>query len=199
MGPGATSECQNSRTAGPPARAVQVLHRRRGRIIPAATSPQPSGRSNGRPEATSKKDHPPQIASSLAPPTRTSNDERDIGPSLFQVPFLSASRPTLPLTRSAVGPGRQFGSLSDRCFSALAISQILHSAASNAQCHICTYPDDVLFSISVEDIYHFSSSRSCFGLRHAAAPSRAFLGLYLHLSEHIGSSPAFIDDPDYRP
>ena len=35
-----------------------------GRIIPAATSPQPLGRSNGHPDATSKKDHPPQIASS---------------------------------------------------------------------------------------------------------------------------------------
>jgi hypothetical protein len=106
MGPGATSECQNSRTAGPPARAVQVLHRRRGRIIPAATSPQPSGRSNGHPDATSKKDHPPQIASSLAPPTRTSNDERDIGPSLFQpyslrrssfVPFPHPSSRRCPL------------------------------------------------------------------------------------------------------
>ena len=106
MGPGATSECQNSRSAGPPARAAQVLHRRRGRIILAATSPQPPGRSNGHPDATSKKDHPPQIASSLAPSTRTSNDERDIGPSLFQpyslrrssfVPFPHPSSRRCPL------------------------------------------------------------------------------------------------------
>ena len=67
-GPGATSECQNSRTAGPPARAVQVLHRRRGRITSTATSPQPPGRSNGHPDATSKKDHSPQIASSPCAP-----------------------------------------------------------------------------------------------------------------------------------
>ncbi len=57
-GPGAASECQNSRTAGPPARAVQVLHRHRGRIDSTATSPQPPGRSNGHPDATSKKDLP---------------------------------------------------------------------------------------------------------------------------------------------
>jgi hypothetical protein len=36
-GPGATSECQNSRTAGPPARADQVLQRHSDRADPTAT------------------------------------------------------------------------------------------------------------------------------------------------------------------
>ncbi len=78
----------------------------------------------------------------------------------------------------------------------MAISQIPLSAASHGWRYILTYPDDILFSISVEDSYHFPPSGFCFGLRHAAAPSRTFTGFYLHLSEQIGSPSAFIDDPD---
>ena len=62
---------------------------------------------NPRAEATAtrmplrKKDHPPQIASSLAPPTRTSNDERDIGPRFLNPTHFDAPRsypsPTLAL------------------------------------------------------------------------------------------------------
>jgi hypothetical protein len=80
----------------------------------------------------------------------------------------------------------------------VAISQIPLPAASHGWRSILLYPDDILISISVEDSYHFPPSGFCFGLRHAAAPSRNFIGAYLHLSEQIGSPSAFIDDPDYE-
>jgi hypothetical protein len=63
---------------------------------------------------------------------------------------------------------------------------------------ISTYPDDIFFSIPIADSYHFPPSGFCFGLRHAAAPSRNFIGAYLHLSEEIGSPSPFVDDPDYE-
>jgi hypothetical protein len=80
----------------------------------------------------------------------------------------------------------------------VAISQISLPEASHGWRYILTYPDDILFSVSVEDSYHFPPSGFAFGLRHAAAPSSTFIGAYLHLSEQIGSSSAFLDDPDYE-
>jgi hypothetical protein len=70
--------------------------------------------------------------------------------------------------------------------------------ASHGWHYILTYPDDILFSISIEDRYHFPPIGLRFGLRHAAAPYRTFIGACLHLSDQIGSPPAFIDDPDYE-
>ena len=69
-GPGATSECQSSRTAGPPAQANQVLQRHRDWADPSATPVQPSGLISGRPDAASTS-LPPQMASSLHAHTRT--------------------------------------------------------------------------------------------------------------------------------
>jgi hypothetical protein len=83
MGSGATSECQNSRTAataGPPARAVQVPRPDQldcNFTTTLGPRQQPPGRHFG-------KNLPSQIASSLYTPTCTNNDELDIGLSHFR-------------------------------------------------------------------------------------------------------------------
>ncbi len=95
LGPGATSECQNSSTAGPPARADQVLQRHSDWADPTATSGQPSGRSGGRRSDATSTNLPPQIVSSLHARTCTSNNRARQRPSSFSTLLTST-----PLVRT---------------------------------------------------------------------------------------------------
>ena len=69
--------------------------------------------------------------------------------------------------------------------------------ASHGRRSISTYPDDIVFSISIEDNYHYPPIRVLFGLRHAPAPYRNFIGACFREIDHLGSPIIFLDDPDY--
>jgi hypothetical protein len=93
-----------------------------------------------------------------------------------------------------------FGRLSDISLSIPGHIPNLIPVAFDPRRIIIAYPDDLIFSVTVEGLYHLSSTTFRFGPRHTAALTRAHhVGLDFYLNQLPRPRPTFPDHADDPP